>query len=90
MEREVTLVSVVVLGRIGNNVCIATDDLHNSKNPAEVQRLQEEHPGEDDLVQRGRSKGQLGPTRACLKPLLISPVLSMMWGSPISPSEIAV
>ena len=65
MEREVNLVSVVVLGRIVNNVWTATplNDLHNLKNPAEVQRLPEEHPGKDDLVQRGRTKGQLGLPR---------------------------
>ena len=65
MEREETLVSVVVLGCIVNNVWTATplNDLHNLKNPAEVQHLPEEHPGKDDLVQRGRAKGQLGLTR---------------------------
>ena len=63
MEQEVTC--VVDLGRIVNNVWTATplNDLHNPQNPAEVQRLHEEHPGEDDLVVGGRTKGQLGVTR---------------------------
>ena len=80
MEREVTLVSVVVLDRIVNNVWTSTplNDLHNLKNPPEVQRLPEEHPGKDDFVQRGRTQGQLGLTRgkhatafviSCLQPL---------------------
>ena len=63
MEQEVTC--MVDLGRIVNNVWTAAplNDLHNLRNPAEVQRLQEEHPGEDDLVEGGRTKGQLGLTR---------------------------
>ena len=57
--------SAVVLGRIVNNIWTATplNDLHNLKNPAEVQRLQAEHPGEDDLIVKGRTKGYLGLTR---------------------------
>ena len=56
---------MVDLGRIVNNVWTVTplNDLHNPQNPAEVQRLHEEHPGEDDLVVGGRTKGQLGVTR---------------------------
>ena len=56
---------MVDLGRIVNNAWTATplNDLHNLQNPAEVQRLQEEHSGEDDLVVEGRTKGQLGLTR---------------------------
>ena len=39
------------------------NDFHNLHNAAEVQRLQEEHPGEDDLIEDYRTKGQLGITR---------------------------
>ena len=39
------------------------NDFHNLYNAAEVQRLQEEHPGEDDLIVYHRTKGQLGVSR---------------------------
>ena len=63
MEHKATC--VVDLGRIVNSIWTPTplNDLHNLENPAEVQRLREEHPGEDDIVERGRTKGQLGVTR---------------------------
>jgi pyruvate dehydrogenase phosphatase len=53
------------LGRIINNLWTTTslNDLHNLENPAEVQRLQAEHPGEDDLIKNGGTKGQLRITR---------------------------
>jgi hypothetical protein len=53
---------VVDLGRIVSNIWTATplNDLHNPENPAEVQRLWEEHPVEDEYR---RTKGQLGVTR---------------------------
>jgi len=56
---------VIDLGRIVNNSRTATplNDLHNLENAAEVQRLREEHPDEDDLIEGGRSKDQLGVTR---------------------------
>ncbi|KIJ57153.1 hypothetical protein M422DRAFT_23252 [Sphaerobolus stellatus SS14] len=82
--------SEAYLGRIVNNVLTATplNDLHNLRNIAEVQRLQDEHPGEDDLIVNYRTKGQLGVTRALgdaiLKvPIDLAKVLSMMWGAPI-------
>ena len=58
-------VPVVDLGRIINNIWTATplNDLHNLDNATEVQRLQAEHPGEDDLIKDGRTKGQLMLTR---------------------------
>ena len=39
------------------------NDLHNLHNPAEAQRLKEEHPGEDDLIAYNRTKGRLAVTR---------------------------
>ena len=53
------------LGRFVSNSWAVTplNDLHNPYNPAEVQRLKEEHPGEDDLIVYDRTKGQLGVTR---------------------------
>ncbi|KAF8512593.1 phosphatase 2C-like domain-containing protein [Hysterangium stoloniferum] len=80
------------LGRIVNNrwTAIPLNDLHNLNNAAEVQRLQEEHPGEDDLIVYHRTKDQLGVTRALgdaiLKvPIDLASVLSTMWGCPIPP-----
>ena len=57
--------SLVDLGRFVSNSWAVTplNDLHNPHNPAEVLRLQEEHPGEDDLIVRHRTKGLLGVTR---------------------------
>ena len=57
--------SFIDLGRFVSNSWAVTplNDLHNLHNAAEVQRLQEEHPGEDDLIEGNRSKGQLGVTR---------------------------
>jgi len=79
-----------ISGRVVNNVLTVTplNDLHNLHNVAEVQRLQEEHPGEDDLIEYHRTKGELGVTRALgdaiLKvPVDLAKVLSMMWGTPI-------
>jgi len=56
---------LVDLGRIVNNVPTATplNDLHNLYNISEVQRLQKEHPGEDNLIKGHRTKGHLGLTR---------------------------
>ena len=53
------------LGRFVSNSWAVTplNDLHNLYNPAEVQRLKDEHPGEDDLIAYDRTKGQLGVTR---------------------------
>ena len=53
------------LGRFVSNSWAVTplNDLHNPYNAAEVQRLKEEHPGEDDLIVYDRTKGQLGVTR---------------------------
>jgi hypothetical protein len=53
------------LGRFVSNSWAVTplNDLHNLHNAAEVQRLQEEHPGEDDLIGYNRTKGELGVTR---------------------------
>ncbi|KAF8523957.1 phosphatase 2C-like domain-containing protein [Hysterangium stoloniferum] len=80
------------LGRIVNNRWTTTplNDLHNLHNAAEVQRLQEEHPGEDDLIVHYRTKGEIGITRALgdaiLKvPIDLASVLSKMWGCPIPP-----
>ncbi|KAF8511665.1 phosphatase 2C-like domain-containing protein [Hysterangium stoloniferum] len=80
------------LGRMVNNSWTATplNDLHNLYNAAEVERLQEDHPGEDDLIVCRRTKGQLGVTRALgdaiLKvPIDLASVLSTMWGCPIPP-----
>ncbi|KAF8520661.1 phosphatase 2C-like domain-containing protein [Hysterangium stoloniferum] len=80
------------LGRMVNNSWTATplNDLHNLYNAGEVERLQEDHPGEDDLIVRRRTKGQLGVTRALgdaiLKvPIDLARVLSTMWGRPIPP-----
>ena len=41
------------------------NDFHNLHNAAEVQCLQEEHPGEDDLIEYHwhRTKGHIGITR---------------------------
>ena len=57
--------SFIDRGRFVSNSWTATplNDLHNLHNAAEVQRLQEEHPGEDDLIVHHRTKGQLGITR---------------------------
>ena len=57
--------SFIDLGRFGSNSWAVTplNDLHNLHNAAEVQRLQEEHPGEDDLIEDNRTKGELGVTR---------------------------
>lgn len=84
------------LGRIVNNVLTATplNDFHNLYNIAEIQRLQEEHPNEDDLIRYHRVKGNLGVTRALgdniLKaPLDLAYVLSMMWGCPIFSTTVA-
>jgi hypothetical protein len=64
MEQHITLPSTD-LGRMVNNNWTATplNNLHNADNPAEVQRLQLGHPGEDDLIQYCRVKGQLAVTR---------------------------
>ncbi|KAF8520577.1 hypothetical protein BU17DRAFT_88741 [Hysterangium stoloniferum] len=58
----------------------------------EVQRLQEEHPDEDDLIIDYRTKGSLGVTRALgdaiLKvPIDLPKVLRMMWGCPVHPDK---
>ncbi|KAF8511671.1 phosphatase 2C-like domain-containing protein [Hysterangium stoloniferum] len=88
------LIAVIIshLGRMVNNSSTATplNDLHNLYNAAEVERLQEDHPGEDDLIVRRRTKGQLGVTQALgdaiLKvPIDLASVLSTMWGCPIPP-----
>ena len=57
--------SFIDLGRFVSNSWAVTplNDLHNLYNPAEVQRLKDEHPGEDDLIAYDRTKGQLGVTR---------------------------
>ena len=57
--------SFIDLGRFVSNSWTATpmNDFHNLHNAAEVQRLQEEHPGEDDLIVYHRTKGQLGISR---------------------------
>lgn len=36
---------------------------HNGDNPAEVERIRAEHPGEDECVLNGRVLGTLAPTR---------------------------
>jgi len=57
---------VIDLGRIVNNnswTATPLNDLHNLENAAEVQRLREKHPDEDDLIEGGRTKGKLGVTR---------------------------
>ncbi|KAF8496902.1 phosphatase 2C-like domain-containing protein [Hysterangium stoloniferum] len=64
----------------------------NLHNPAEVQRLQEEHPDEDDLIIDYRTKGSLGVTRALgdaiLKvPIDLPKVFRMMWGCPVHPDK---
>ena len=60
---------LIDLGRFVSNSWAVTplNDLHNPHNAAEVQRLQEEHPGEDDLIVYYRTKGQLGVTRGIPK-----------------------
>ncbi|KAF8520576.1 phosphatase 2C-like domain-containing protein [Hysterangium stoloniferum] len=80
------------LGRMVKNSWTAThlNDLHNLDNAAEVERLQEDHPGEDDLIVYHRTKGQLGVTRALgdaiLKvPIDLASVLSTIWGCPLPP-----
>ena len=64
IERYVTS-SFIDLGRFVSNSWVVTtlNDFHNLHNAEEVQRLKEEHPGEDDLVVYYRTKGQIGITR---------------------------
>ena len=53
------------LGRfVSNGWAVTTlNDFHNLHNAAEVQRLQEEHPGEDGLIVYHRTKGHIGISR---------------------------
>ena len=57
--------SFIDLGHfVSNSWAVTTlNDFRKLHNAAEVQRLQEEHPGEDDLIAYNRTKGQLGVTR---------------------------
>ena len=61
------------------------NDLHNLHNAAEVQRLKDEHPGEDDLIAYNRTKGRLAVTRGmCTRCFFfrinINMVLYSPWG----------
>ena len=57
--------SFIDLGHfVSNSWAVTTlNDFHNLHNATEVQRLQEEHPGEDDLIEYHRTKGHIGITR---------------------------
>ena len=64
MEWFVTIFFFIDLGLFVSNSWAVTTDFHNLHNAAEVRRLQEEHPGEDDLIVCHRTKGQLTVTLA--------------------------
>ncbi|KAI5888300.1 protein serine/threonine phosphatase 2C [Schizophyllum commune H4-8] len=58
--------SEAVIGRVvdGQVQCEILNDFHNCDNPAEVSRLQAEHPGEPSVVYNRRNLGYLAVTRA--------------------------